>query len=138
MENFKEIDGIRISSIESVSNIYERGGKYCITIDAFSGNQYTHEHDTFYKAEEKREKILHCINNSADNGSQKEKGKKMMDSIKKYYKDHEDVLFPLLVVIVLDHFFNSGELRSRIVQLAQSLLDGVQTKLLPEGKKNDK
>ncbi len=57
-------------------------------------------------------------------------GKKtMLDSIKGYYKDHEDVLFPLLIVIVLDHFFNNGGLRERIVNLTQGLLDGIQTKL---------
>jgi hypothetical protein len=60
----------------------------------------------------------------------KRKGKpSMLNSIKKYYKDHEDVLFPLLIVIVLDHFFNNGGLRERIVSLAQGLLDGIQEKL---------
>ena len=53
----------------------------------------------------------------------------MMETVKKYYKEHEDVLFPLLVVIVLDHFFNNGGLRERIVAMAQGLLDSVQSKL---------
>ena len=60
------------------------------------------------------------------------KGNSMIDSFKKFYKSHEDVLFPLMIVIVLDHFFNNGALRERIVQIAQGLLDGIQSKLTPK------
>jgi hypothetical protein len=55
--------------------------------------------------------------------------KSMKDTIKKYYKEHEDILFPLFIVIILDHFFNNGGLRERIVGMAQSLLDSIQGKL---------
>jgi hypothetical protein len=68
-------------------------------------------------------------NNTAIAG--KDKGKGMFNSIQKYYKDHEEVLFPLIIVVVLDHFFNDGALRSKIAQLVQGLLDGIQKKLLP-------
>ncbi len=61
----------------------------------------------------------------------------MLDSVKKYYKDHEDVLFPLLIVVALDHFFNNGGLREKIVNLAQGLLNGIQDKLLSPGEKNE-
>jgi hypothetical protein len=65
-------------------------------------------------------------------GERKGKGNSMIDSFKKFYKNHEDVLFPLMIVIVLDHFFNNGALRERIVQIAQGLLDGIQSKLTPK------
>lgn len=74
---------------------------------------------------------------NSQNTGNKQKGKNMLETLKKYYKDHEDVLFPLMVVVVLDHFFNNGGLRERIMALAERLLSGIQNKLLPETKKDE-
>jgi hypothetical protein len=54
------------------------------------------------------------------------------ESARRYYRKHEDILFPLFIVVILDYFFNDSRLRQKIISIAQSLLDSVYLKLAPK------
>ena len=49
-----------------------------------------------------------------------------MDNLKKYLDKHSDKLFTVMIVVILDHFFLRGALRSRIEKLAEGLMAKVE------------
>ena len=53
----------------------------------------------------------------------------MFDTMKKYWYKHEDTLFPIIVILLLDHFVNDGGLRKRVVAMMSNLLDRLLGKL---------
>ena len=56
----------------------------------------------------------------------------MIDSVKGFYKRHEEVLFPLLVLVAIDYFFNDGRFQKKIVQAINGLVDRLVSKVTPE------
>lgn len=69
----------------------------------------------------------------------KEKAKektKMIEKIKKSYDKHEDILFPLLIAVVADYFFNDGRFRKKITDVMNSLLDSVTDKFAKKEEKD--
>lgn len=51
------------------------------------------------------------------------KGRFGMESLKKYFENHQDSLITLAIIIVLDHFLFNGALRTKIQTSVEKLLD---------------
>ena len=56
----------------------------------------------------------------------------MIESAKNFYKKHEDVLFPLLVLVALDYFFNDGRFQKKISMAINGLVDNIVTRVTPK------
>jgi hypothetical protein len=56
----------------------------------------------------------------------------MLDSVKNFYKKHEDILFPLLVLVALDYFFNDGRFQKKIALAIEGIVDRVINKVTPK------
>ena len=67
--------------------------------------------------------------------------KSMIDKLKEYYKQHEDIIFPLLIVVAIDYFFNDGRCQKKIKNMIEGMLDTISSKferkMLPEGENKD-
>jgi hypothetical protein len=50
-------------------------------------------------------------------------GAKMMNSIKDYMKKHQDVIFTLVIIILVDHFVFNGALKNKIKETLEGILD---------------
>jgi len=53
----------------------------------------------------------------------------MLDSVKNFYKEHENVLFPLFVLVALDYFFNDGRFQKKIAKAIEGIVDRVVDKV---------
>ena len=62
----------------------------------------------------------------------------MIEKLKEQYEKHEDVLFPLLVVIAMDHFFNDGRFKKRITDIVDSILDSLTDRFSKKEQKEKK
>lgn len=57
------------------------------------------------------------------------KGKHMFGFAKEYLERHKDSVMTVIMVLIVDHFFLGGALRSKIKAVAESVLDNAQKKL---------
>jgi len=57
------------------------------------------------------------------------------ENVKKIFQRHEDTIFTLGIVILIDHFFLHGALASRVKSLMEAMIDSLEKSL--KGAKND-
>jgi len=60
-----------------------------------------------------------------------------MDSLKAYFKKHEETYITLAIIILIDHFVFGGAFREKIHTLVDGLLSRTSKKLLKEEKDNE-
>lgn len=53
------------------------------------------------------------------------KEEKQMNGLKKFFEKHQDTLYMIAIVVLVDHFFLKGALRARIEKTLTGLLDGL-------------
>ena len=64
----------------------------------------------------------------------KTQGGSVVETLKSYFKKHEDVLISLAVVLVVDHFIFNGAFREKVEAIVNKLLDKAE-KSIGAGKK---
>ena len=52
----------------------------------------------------------------------------MIESVKEFYREHENVLFPLFLLVGLDYLFNDGRFQGKISQAIENIIDGISGK----------
>lgn len=56
------------------------------------------------------------------------KGSPMLEQVKKYYEKHQDVIFTIGAVLLMDYFLFNGALRTRVKELVEKMLRSVEKK----------
>jgi hypothetical protein len=126
-----------IIDLNKVSRIYPgcwRHNKKQFTIEIYIDNR-EHSSTVCYEKESDRDEdyeeieglIFNRDNNKKHNKKEK-KGISMIESVKNFYKEHENVLFPLFMLIGLDYLFNDGRFQGKISQAIENIIDGISKK----------
>jgi hypothetical protein len=119
-----------IENMHEIRRIYYRtddtNNHYKIYKVYNDGKEYT----SIYDSKEDRDKDFNKLLKQTE-----ERGKTMLDKIKKQWNNHEDVLFPLLVLWLLDYFFNDGRFQKKITNVVEGILEKVTDKFTKDTKK---
>jgi len=116
-----------IIDLSKIKNIRKYKDNYCNNY--IIADDYELEYNTTEKRDNDYDKMLNLIYKEQKQlTKKKEKGINMIESVKKFYKEHENILFPLFLLVGLDYLFNDGRFQGKISQAIENIIDGISKK----------
>jgi len=108
--------------------------KYDLCYSLASGNVRNRSFDTKRERDKEYETIQQAIRTQPNVSGRRN----IMESIKSYFKQHQETYITLAIVILIDQFIFEGKFREKIKSLLDRMISKVEGDLLKDKKQEEK
>jgi hypothetical protein len=93
-------------------------------------------------SKEEMEKHIAICNMNPKNTNRKEtimnQNENLMDKVRSFYKNHENTILIVFILLILDYFFNDAKVQNKLRNKTKGLLESFNEKFFSDDKETEK